>query len=130
VKLDRAKAAELGVQVADVATTLQTMVAGREISTYAEGGEQYEVHARAVAGWRTNAEGLAQMAVPSSRLGAVSLDNVPGSRRARGPPGRSLGHGASDDHCQHPTIPAGRRRLQKRSKTSGSTYTYGTTDVP
>jgi HAE1 family hydrophobic/amphiphilic exporter-1 len=35
------------VQVADVAATLQTMVAGQKVSTYNEGGEQYEVHARA-----------------------------------------------------------------------------------
>ena len=85
VKLDRAKAAELGVQVADVAATLQTMVAGREISTYSEGGEQYEVHARAVAGGRTDAAGLARMAVPSATLGAVSLDNVARFEESQGP---------------------------------------------
>ncbi len=85
VRLDRAKAAELGVQVADVAGTLQTMVAGQQISTYNEGGEQYEVHARAVAGWRTNAEGLSQMTVPSTKLGAVSLDHVARFEESQGP---------------------------------------------
>ena len=85
VKLDRAKAAELGVQVADVATTLQTLVAGREISTYNEGGEQYEVHARALPTARTDAEALSQMAVPSARLGAVSLDNVARFEESQGP---------------------------------------------
>jgi HAE1 family hydrophobic/amphiphilic exporter-1 len=85
VKLDRAKAAELGVQVADVATTLQTMVAGREISTYNESGEQYEVHARALPTARTDAEALSQMAVPSTKLGAVSLDNVARFEESQGP---------------------------------------------
>ena len=85
VQLDRGKAAELGVQVADVAGTLQVMVGGREISTYNEGGEQYEVHARAVPGWRTSAQGLSQMAVPSSRLGTVSLDNVARFEESQGP---------------------------------------------
>src|SRR5262249_33744068 len=85
VKLDRAKAAELGVQVADVASTLQTMVAGRQISTYNEGGEQYEVHARALAGGRTNAADLSRIAVPSARLGAVSLDNVARFEESQGP---------------------------------------------
>jgi len=85
VKLDRAKAAELGVQVADVANTLQTMVAGQKISTYNEGGEQYEVHARAVPAWRTSARGLSQMNVPSAKLGAVSLDNVAGFEESQGP---------------------------------------------
>jgi HAE1 family hydrophobic/amphiphilic exporter-1 len=85
VRLDRAKAAELGVQTADVASTLQVMVGGREISTYNEGGEQYEVHARAIPRWRTTAEGISQMAVPSARLGAVSLDNVARFEETQGP---------------------------------------------
>jgi HAE1 family hydrophobic/amphiphilic exporter-1 len=85
VKLDRAKAAELGVQVADVAATLQTMVAGQKISTYNEGGEQYEVHARALPSWRTSAGGVSQMSVPSTKLGAVSLDNVASFEESRGP---------------------------------------------
>jgi hydrophobic/amphiphilic exporter-1 (mainly G- bacteria), HAE1 family len=85
VKLDRAKAAELGVQVADVAATLQTMVAGQKISTYNEGGEQYEVHARAVPSWRTSAGGVSQMSVPSTKLGGVSLDNVASFEESRGP---------------------------------------------
>jgi HAE1 family hydrophobic/amphiphilic exporter-1 len=85
VRLDRGKAAELGVQVADVASTLQVMVGGQEISTYNEGGEQYEVHARAIPRWRTNAEGVSQMAVPSARLGAVSLDNLARFEETQGP---------------------------------------------
>jgi HAE1 family hydrophobic/amphiphilic exporter-1 len=85
VKLDRAKAADLGVQVSDVASTLQTMVAGQKISTYNERGEQYEVHARAVPSWRTSADGVSQMSVPSTRLGAVSLDHVASFEESQGP---------------------------------------------
>ncbi len=85
VHLDRAKAAELGIQVADVATTLQLMVGGKKISDYNEGGEQYEVHARALPSWRTDADGLRQMAVPSARLGAVSLDHVARFSETAGP---------------------------------------------
>ncbi len=85
VNLDRKKAAELGVQVADVADTLRVMVGGRKISTYNENGEQYEVHARAVEQWRTTAEGVSQMAVPSTRLGAVSMDNVARFQESEGP---------------------------------------------
>jgi hydrophobic/amphiphilic exporter-1 (mainly G- bacteria), HAE1 family len=85
VNLDRRKAAELGVQVADVANTLRVMVGGRKVSTYNESGEQYEVHARAVQQGRTNAEGLSQMAVPSVKLGAVSLDNVVRFQESEGP---------------------------------------------
>ncbi len=85
VNLDRRKAADLGVQVADVADTLRVMVGGRQISTYNEGGEQYEVHARAVERWRATAEGLAQMTVPSSTVGSVSLDNVAAFAPNEGP---------------------------------------------
>ncbi len=85
VTIDRAKAAELGVDMADVAGTLQMMVAGRKVSTYNEAGEQYEVHARAVPRWRTDAEALAQLAVPSARLGAVSLDHVARFAESEGP---------------------------------------------
>jgi HAE1 family hydrophobic/amphiphilic exporter-1 len=85
VRLDRAKAAELGVQVADVADTLRVMVGGRQVSTYNEGGEQYEVHARAVPRWRSTAEGLAQLGVPSARLGTVSLDHLARFEESQGP---------------------------------------------
>jgi hydrophobic/amphiphilic exporter-1 (mainly G- bacteria), HAE1 family len=85
VNLDRKKAAELGVQVADVADTLSVMVGGRKISTYNENGEQYEVHARAVQQWRTTADGVNQMAVPSTKLGAVSMDNVARFQEGEGP---------------------------------------------
>jgi HAE1 family hydrophobic/amphiphilic exporter-1 len=85
VQLDRNKAAALGVQVADVADTLRVMVGGRKVSTYNEGGEQYEVHARAVQQWRTTAEGISQIAVPSGTLGAVSLDHVARFEETEGP---------------------------------------------
>src|SRR5262245_3840218 len=48
VRLDRAKAAALGVQVADVAATVPTKAAGQKISTDNEGRQQYEVHERGV----------------------------------------------------------------------------------
>jgi len=85
VNLDRKKAAELGVQVADVADTLSVMVGGRKISTYNENGEQYEVRARAVQHWRSTADGVSQMAVPSTKLGAVSMDNVAHFQEGEGP---------------------------------------------
>jgi HAE1 family hydrophobic/amphiphilic exporter-1 len=61
------------------------MVGGRKVSTYNEGGEQYEVHARAVQQWRTTAEGISQIAVPSGTLGAVSLDHVARFQETEGP---------------------------------------------
>jgi hydrophobic/amphiphilic exporter-1 (mainly G- bacteria), HAE1 family len=76
VKLDRLKAADLGVQVADAAEALRLLVGGDQVTTYNEGGEQYEVHVRAVAGGRATASGIGQLTVPSSTVGSVPLENI------------------------------------------------------
>ena len=78
VQIDRAKAADLGVQISDAAEALRLLVGGDQVTTYNEGGEQYEVHLRARAEDRSTQAALASLTVPSSRLGSVSLDNVAG----------------------------------------------------
>jgi HAE1 family hydrophobic/amphiphilic exporter-1 len=82
---DRQKAADLGVNVADVAQSLRLLVGGDQISTYNEGGEQYEVHIRATEGFRTDASGISQLNVPSTRLGSVGLDHIVKMQEATGP---------------------------------------------
>ena len=47
VYVDRDRAADLGVQVADVAMALQLLVGGQKVSTFEEAGEQYDVRVRA-----------------------------------------------------------------------------------
>lgn len=47
VHVDRAKSADLGVQIGDAAEALRLLIGGDQITTYNEGGEQYEVHLRA-----------------------------------------------------------------------------------
>jgi HAE1 family hydrophobic/amphiphilic exporter-1 len=76
VHIDRAKAADLGVQIADAAEALRLLVGGDQVTTFNEGSEQYEVHLRARAEDRSTQAALASLTVPSSRLGSVSLDNV------------------------------------------------------
>jgi HAE1 family hydrophobic/amphiphilic exporter-1 len=76
VRLDRPKAADLGVQVSDAAEALRLLVGGDQVTTYNEAGEQYEVHVRADARNRTSEEALARLPVPSSRFGSVTLENV------------------------------------------------------
>jgi hydrophobe/amphiphile efflux-1 (HAE1) family protein len=85
VRIDREKAADLGVRVADIAATLRLLVGGMKVSTYEEKGQEYEVHVRAEASFRTNVEGLSLMTVPSSRLGAVPLVDVVDLDRSTGP---------------------------------------------
>ena len=76
VAIDRPKAAELGVSVADIANTLRLLVAGDKISDYDENGEQYEVHIRAIAELRNQIDRLELVTVPSSKYGTVSLRDV------------------------------------------------------
>jgi HAE1 family hydrophobic/amphiphilic exporter-1 len=76
VTIDRPKAADLGVQVADAADALRLLVGGDQVTTYNEGGEQYEVHLRAEESNRSSQEAIADLPVPSSRLGVVTLDNI------------------------------------------------------
>ncbi|MCG6926857.1 MAG: efflux RND transporter permease subunit [Acidobacteria bacterium] len=84
VHIDRAKAGDLGVRVRDVASTLNVLVGGLKVSDYYEGGEQYEVHLRAKAGSRRDAEGIAQAEVPSLR-GPVPLTDMVRFETGTGP---------------------------------------------
>jgi HAE1 family hydrophobic/amphiphilic exporter-1 len=84
-KIDRAKAGDLGVNVRDVAESLRLLVGGDQVSTYNEGGEQYEVHIRATGGFRTDAAGIAMLNVPSMRLGSIGLDSVVRLEESTGP---------------------------------------------
>ena len=83
--VDRAKAADLGVAVADVADTLRLLVGGLKISTYAEKGEQYDVRVRADQKYRSDAQGVALVTVPSAKHGAVPLRDLVELKASSGP---------------------------------------------
>ncbi len=82
VVIDRARAADLGVRVGDIAQALNTLVAGQKVSTFNAGTDQYNVRVRAIGEFRASVEGLKRMIVSSSKVGWVSLDNL--VRRRRG----------------------------------------------
>jgi HAE1 family hydrophobic/amphiphilic exporter-1 len=86
VVIDRDKAADLGVSVADIATSLRTMIGGDEqITRYREGDDEYEVRLRVAWPYRSTAEAIAGLYVPSSKGGLVRLDNVVSLGEATGP---------------------------------------------
>src|SRR6185436_20628117 len=76
VHIDRPKASDLGVSIADAAEALRLLVGGDQVTTFNEAGEQYEVHLRARAEQRSTEQAVRSLTVPSSRLGSVPLDNV------------------------------------------------------
>ncbi len=76
VQIDRPKAADVGVQIGDAAEALRLLVGGDQVTTFNEGSEQYEVHLRARAENRSTEQAIASLAVPSSKLGSIPLENV------------------------------------------------------
>ncbi|HEY2974155.1 MAG TPA: efflux RND transporter permease subunit [Pyrinomonadaceae bacterium] len=85
VVIDRARAADLGVRVADIAQALNTLVAGQKVSTFNAGTDQYDVRVRAIGQFRSSVEGLKQMIVSSTKIGWVSLDNLVRVEEGTGP---------------------------------------------
>lgn len=85
VRIDRAKAADLGVRVQDIAASLNVLVGGLKASSYYEGGEEYEVHVRAQEADRMTAEGILQMEVPSTLGAPVALRDVVSIEEGVGP---------------------------------------------
>jgi hydrophobe/amphiphile efflux-1 (HAE1) family protein len=85
VYIDRNRAADLGVQVADVAQALQLYVGGLKVSTYEDAGEQYDVRLRATPEYRTDEDALQLLTVPSRKVGQVSMADVVRIRHGAGP---------------------------------------------
>ncbi|HWM92703.1 MAG TPA: efflux RND transporter permease subunit [Thermoanaerobaculia bacterium] len=85
VRIDRAKAADLGVNVQDIASTLNVLVGGQEVTSFMEGGEQYEVHVRAREGDRRDSQGIAQAEVPSMLGNKIALRDVVILEEGEGP---------------------------------------------
>jgi HAE1 family hydrophobic/amphiphilic exporter-1 len=74
--IDRRRAAELGIPVRSVASTLRALVGGVDVATYQQDAKRYDVHVRLEEGQRDDlAElGLIQFRGPDGRL--ADLDNL------------------------------------------------------
>ncbi|PQV64419.1 hydrophobic/amphiphilic exporter-1, HAE1 family [Abditibacterium utsteinense] len=71
-QVDRPLAAQLGVQPADVAQSLNFLVGDNEVTNFQQGGEQYEVHVRAAQKFRSDEAGLSLLTVPGSPSGGTN----------------------------------------------------------
>ncbi|MDQ3042803.1 MAG: efflux RND transporter permease subunit, partial [Acidobacteriota bacterium] len=76
VLIDRAKAADLGVQSGDVAQALNILSAGQRVSTFSEGSDQYDVLIQADEPFRRTRDSLQYFAVASSNGGTVGLEKL------------------------------------------------------
>lgn len=79
VEIDRARAADLGVDSTDIATALRLMVGGDErVSRFRDEqmNEDYDVQIRLQKDDRTDSVKIARLFVPSTKVGLVQVDNV------------------------------------------------------
>ena len=88
VQIDRAKASQFGLRVADIANTLKTLVGGDIVGTYKEADDQFDVWLRADARNRNTQEALDRImlrAPSSSTNSLVQLLNLVKLVESRGP---------------------------------------------
>jgi HAE1 family hydrophobic/amphiphilic exporter-1 len=86
IQIEREKAADLGVAVADISSAIRLLVSGTaSITKYKEGDELYEVRLRVKPKQRLNAASLGSLMVPASDGRLVRLDNVATVTRGLGP---------------------------------------------
>jgi len=85
VHIDRARAADMGVKVGDIAQTLNVLVAGQEAGTFNAGTDQYDVRVRAVGEARTSPQSLENLFVQSTKAGWTNLSNLVTVEEATGP---------------------------------------------
>ena len=86
VKVDRQRAADIGVRMNDISDAVRLFYSGEdEITRFKEGSEQYPVTMQLLTAQRDNPDVLARMMVPSSKLGQVRLENVASIVRGAGP---------------------------------------------
>ena len=86
VKVDRQRAADIGVRMTDVSDAVRLFYSGEdEITRFKEGSEQYPVTMQLLQEQRDNPDVLARMMVPSTKLGQVRLENVASIVRGVGP---------------------------------------------
>jgi multidrug efflux pump len=76
VRIDRAKAADLGVPISNVAATLETLLGSRRVTQFQRGNQQYDVLVQVEDANRTSPSDLARLYVRSASGSLVQLSNL------------------------------------------------------
>jgi multidrug efflux pump len=76
VTIDRSRAADLGVPVSRIATTLESLFGGRQVTQYKQNGRQYDVILQIEDASRLSPADLGKVYVRSDKGGLVQLSNV------------------------------------------------------
>ena len=76
ISVDRDKAADLGIAVSELGATLETMMAGREVTRYKKGSEQYDVILQVEDEDRDNPQDISQIYVRGNGEVMIPLSNL------------------------------------------------------
>ncbi|MBX3697212.1 MAG: efflux RND transporter permease subunit [Dokdonella sp.] len=77
IDIDHGRAADLGVSAQEIGRTLETMMGGRQVTTFVEGGEEYDVIMQAQRDDRASPADLDNLYVRSQRSGElIPLSNL------------------------------------------------------
>lgn len=85
VEIDRKRAADLGISVRDLASTISAMVGGQDITTFQEGGSRFDVRIRLEEGNRDKLAKLKMIQVRNGRGELIDVSNVATFHIARVP---------------------------------------------
>ena len=85
VVIDREEASDLGIPVGTAADTLRALVGGLPVSTFRDGGEQYDVWLRARPADRGSSRSLDRLTIPSAKAGLVKVSSFAHLKEERGP---------------------------------------------
>lgn len=85
VEIDRAKVADLGIEISAVGRTLETLLGGRQVTRFEQNGEQYDVWVQLDAKDRASPQSLSTIFLRSSRDEMVQLSNIVSLRESVAP---------------------------------------------
>ncbi|MBS3735198.1 MAG: efflux RND transporter permease subunit [Phycisphaerae bacterium] len=85
VRVDRTKAAELGVSVGDISGTLRSLITGAVVSRYREAGEYYDMRVLVPESQLTSRQRVENLVVSGSGGDAIRVRDVANVREAVGP---------------------------------------------
>ena len=76
IEIDRAKVADLGLDITVVGRTLETLLGGRQVTRFEQNGEQYDVMVQLAAEDRASPQTLSTIFLRSPRGEMVQLSNI------------------------------------------------------
>jgi HAE1 family hydrophobic/amphiphilic exporter-1 len=85
IDIDRQRAADLGIRVQDVSQTVNTLIAGQDVTTYNSANDQYDVVLKAQDSFRRTPQSIAAATVRTTAGGLVPLQNLVSFREGSGP---------------------------------------------